>query len=237
MKFSIYFRPAWWWSSTVNRLDKEQNSRTHLQIVILENWPWNSSLWISTSKNSLIFQLSLCWPYATPMQLYTEVARETHSWHLSVLHSTEKEQLRTSCTASLVLLHVGTTLAVTYKIKRCRARPECMVSCLTWSNFSRAEASRQSMVMDTGSCLSGFVAVQEGLRYWTFALAGKGNNNSKDQVITGFSAASHKQSYTLEYILRLHQLLRCFSLLLMLNWCGWRLKSLSTHAADLEHIS
>jgi len=122
-----HFKHAWWWSSTVSMLDKEQNSRTHLQIVILENWPWNSSLWISVSKNSLIFQWMSCWPYATCTQLCIEFARENHSWQLSILRSSEsKEQLRTIYTAPLVPLRIGTTLATTYAIKRCRAewRPD-----------------------------------------------------------------------------------------------------------------
>lgn len=75
--------PGWEWSSTVNMLDKEQNSRAYLRIVILENWPWNSSLSISTSKNSLIFQLSSCWPYPTCTWLCTEVTKEAYSWQLS----------------------------------------------------------------------------------------------------------------------------------------------------------
>lgn len=145
-----HFRPVWWWSSPVNMLGKEQNSRTHLQIVILENWPWNSSLCISTSKNSLIFQLSSCWPYATCTQLRTEVARETRSWQLSVLHSSErKEQLRTICTAPLVPLHSQSYLSNNIDNQKmqgwAKAKPEHMVFCSTWSHFctfSHAEVSR-----------------------------------------------------------------------------------------------
>lgn len=49
--------------------------------------------------------------------------------------------------------------------------------------------------------------------HWTFALASEGNNNNKDKVSAGFSAALHKQSYAPEYILRLRHLLHRFSLL------------------------
>ena len=49
--------------------------------------------------------------------------------------------------------------------------------------------------------------------HWTFALASEGNNNSKDKVSAGFSAALHKHYYAPEYILRLRHLLHRFSLL------------------------
>lgn len=141
-----HFRPVWWWSSPVNMLGKEQNSRTHLQIVILENWPWNSSLCISTSKNSLIFQLSSCWPYATCTQLCTEVARETCSWQRSVLHSSErKEQLRTICTAPLVPLRVGAILATTYTIRR--RRGERRPGQNTWCSVQPGATSAPSAML------------------------------------------------------------------------------------------
>lgn len=74
-----------------------------------------------------------------------------------------------------------------------------------------------------------------GPTHCTFALVSKGNNNSKDKVSAGFNLAFHKQSYTPECVLRLYHVLHHFSLLLLI-WCSWRLKSLSTHAANLGHV-
>lgn len=140
-----HVRPAWWWSSTVNTLDKEQNSRTRLQIVTLENQPWNS-LFESVLLGTVRFSSWVCAGLMLPVcssslrlqEKLTLVSSAQYSPQFRLGRASENPLYSTSW-PSPCRNYLSNSVHNRAMQGQVKARAECMVFCSTWSHFSHAE--------------------------------------------------------------------------------------------------